>query len=264
MSVTEPSQLVHAYGPQVHILKSPFHETLLARLCAPETFQPEINNLVSHLYQQLLVSAMNQEFPRERFTAPTRMTEFHPDQKLSGERLQREQSAIVVNIMRAGTYPSHVCYETLLSVLDQKVVRQDHIFAARVTDSANHVTGTAISATKIGGGKEGSMVIFPDPMGATGHTMVTAMSYYKEKVPGKARKMIGLHLIVTPEYLRQVLQAHPETVIYALRLDRGLSDEAILRTPPGTHWFQERGLNEKGYIVPGGGGFGEIMNNSFV
>jgi uracil phosphoribosyltransferase len=33
---------------------------------------------------------------------------------------------------------------------------------------------------------------------------------------------------------------------------------------PGTFWDEERGLNEKQYIVPGGGGFGEIMNNSFV
>jgi len=33
---------------------------------------------------------------------------------------------------------------------------------------------------------------------------------------------------------------------------------------PGEFPDREKGLNEHGYIVPGGGGFGEIMNNSFV
>src|SRR5579871_4030081 len=101
MSFTESSQLKHAYGPQVRILDSKFHEGLLARLCAPETFQPEINDLVKNLYRHLLISAMNQEFPRESFKAPTRMTEFHPDKSLSGERLKHDQQAIVVNIVRA-------------------------------------------------------------------------------------------------------------------------------------------------------------------
>ena len=29
-------------------------------------------------------------------------------------------------------------------------------------------------------------------------------------------------------------------------------------------WEKERGLDDKQYIVPGGGGFGEIMNNAYV
>jgi hypothetical protein len=45
-------------------------------------------------------------------------------------------------------------------------------------------------------------------------------------------------------------------------LDRGLSDEKILHTVPGTHWEKEKGLNQFQYIVPGGGGFGELMNNT--
>jgi uracil phosphoribosyltransferase len=73
-----------------------------------------------------------------------------------------------------------------------------------------------------------------------------------------------MHLIVTPEYLKKVTSQHPEVQIYALRLDRGLSPQAVLNTLPGAHWDQEKGLNSKGYIVPGGGGFGEILNNSFV
>jgi len=257
-------EIEHCYGHQVHILNNRFLDGLLARLCAPETYQPEINHLVEILYNQLLITAMNQEFPTENFETSTRMTAMHPDKKLSGQRLQHDQRAIVVNLARAGTYPSHVCFDTLHYALHYEVLRQDHVFAARTTDGKNQVTGTELGATKIGGDKNNAIVLFPDPMGATGNTIISAISHYKNRVQGNAKKMIALHLIVTPEYLKGVLSAHPEVVIYALRLDRGLSTQAVLETPPGTHWDQEHGLNDKQYIVPGGGGFGEIMNNSFV
>ena len=52
--------------------------------------------------------------------------------------------------------------------------------------------------------------------------------------------------------------------VYALRLDRGLSDDDVLQTVPGTYWDRERGLTDHQYIVPGGGGLGEVLNNSFV
>jgi uracil phosphoribosyltransferase len=207
---------------------------------------------------------MNKEFPLESFSQATRMTSMHPDQKLSGLRLNKSQRAIVVNLARAGTYPSHVCYDTLHYALHYDNLRQDHIFAARMTNAENQVTGTDFGASKIGGDKENAIVLFPDPMGATGNTIITALSHYKTKVQGQATKMIALHLIITPEYVKRVTTAHPDVVIYALRLDRGLSSEAALKAPLGKLWEQERGLNAKDYIVPGGGGFGEIMNNSFV
>ena len=258
------AELEHHYGPQVHLLNNPFLAGLLARLCAPETYQPEINHLVQILYNQLFIAAMNQEFPQESFETATRMTAMHSDQLLSGIRLKHDQRAIVVNLARAGTYPSHVCFDTLHYALHFDSLRQDHIFAARTTDGKNQVTGTEIGATKIGGDQQDAIVLFPDPMGATGNTIISAMQHYKTKVPGKAAKMLALHLIVTPEYLRNVLKQHPDVVIYALRLDRGLSPEAVLKAPLGQYWDQEKGLNSKDYIVPGGGGFGEIMNNSFV
>ena len=73
-----------------------------------------------------------------------------------------------------------------------------------------------------------------------------------------------MNLIVTPEYLRRLTTDHPDVQIYALRLDRGMSPPEVFETLPGTHWDKEKGLNEKQYIVPGGGGFGEIMNNAYV
>ena len=38
----------------------------------------------------------------------------------------------------------------------------------------------------------------------------------------------------------------------------------VLKTQPGERWDEEKGLNGKQYIVTGGGGFGEVLNNAFV
>lgn len=254
----------HHYGPQVHLLDSPFFNGVLAKLCASETRQPEINRLVELLYTHLIATAVEQEFRSEEVSRPTRMTEFHPDVKLKTRLIDSSQQAVVVNLARAGTWPSHICYDFLHHALPAENIRQDHIMAARVTDPQDSVLGTFFGGMKIGGDVKDRILIFPDPMGATGNTIVTSIDHYKNQVKGPARRYIALHLIVTPEYLKRVLTAHPDVVVYALRLDRGLSPRQVLETEPGQHWDQEKGLNDKDYIVPGGGGFGEIMNNSFV
>jgi uracil phosphoribosyltransferase len=254
----------HHYGPQVHLLKSPSLEGALARLCSPDTTQPQITALVKTLYTHLIRSVIDRELPREEYEIPTRMTSAHPKVLLKGQRTRAQTRAICLNLARAGTVPSQLCYETLHENLDPQGVRQDHIFASRVTNDTHHVTGCEFGASKIGGDQQGAYVFIPDPMGATGNTLVAAVDHYKKKVPGKVAGYLALHLIVTPEYLKRVLTTHPDLKIYALRLDRGLSSEAVLKTPLGQHWDQERGLNDSDYIVPGGGGFGEIMNNSFV
>jgi uracil phosphoribosyltransferase len=258
------SELEHRYGPQVHILSDPVMSSWLARLCSPSTFQPQINSLVSLLYTRLTHTAMNAEFPEKRVRIPTRMTASHPEAPLETSVIDPETRAVTVNLARAGTYPSHICFDLLNQVMDPQRVRQDHILASRMTDDAHKVTGTTLGGAKIGGDVEGAMVIFPDPMGATGNTLISAVNHYKTVVGGRAAKYLALHLIVTPEYLKNVLSAHPDLVVYAVRLDRGLSPQDVLATAPGTHWEKERGLNDRHYIVPGGGGFGEIMNNSFV
>jgi uracil phosphoribosyltransferase len=124
------------------------------------------------------------------------------------------------------------------------------------------VIGTDLGGLKIGGDVNGRMVVIPDPMGATGSTIDTAMRLYSQH--GVARKYIAMHLIVTPEYLAGLTKKYPQLIVYALRLDRGLSPAKVLSTIPGTDWKNERGLNEKCYIVPGAGGLGEVINNSYV
>lgn len=256
--------LKHHYGSQVKILENHLYSGLLAELCHPQTFQPKINQLVQLLYQFLIAECTRLEFKTMDFIEPTRMTENHPEQKLKGMKLNPHQKVTCVNLARAGTYPSHICYEFMHNFLNPQNIRQDHIFASRAVDINHKVTGTDLASHKIGGDINDHIVLIPDPMGATGGTMINAVNHYKQQVNGIAFKYIALHLIVTPEYLKKVTTHHPDVFVYALRLDRGLSTEAALKSEPGLLWDQEKGLNSQDYIVPGGGGFGEIMNNSFV
>ena len=73
-----------------------------------------------------------------------------------------------------------------------------------------------------------------------------------------------MHLIVTPEYLKKILALPIDIQVFALRVDRGLSESHVLNSPLGLYWDQEKGLNSKQYIIPGAGGLGELLNNSFV
>lgn len=258
------SEIEHRYGPNVHVLANPFLLTQLATLCAKTTAQPAINRLVGLLYTDLVRTVINAELPRKSLAVPTRMIDSNPRGIFHGEGIDPEVRAVTVNIARAGTLPSQITYDLLNELLEPRLVRQDHLIMSRMLDEAQQVVGAGVGGAKIGGDVDDAFLLFPDPMGATGGSLDTAIRLYKEKVPGKPRRIVALNLIVTPEYLRHLTVAHPDLVIYALRLDRGLSPPDVLATVPGERWAEERGLDDHQYIVPGGGGFGEIMNNSYV
>jgi uracil phosphoribosyltransferase len=256
-------ELDHAYGDSVHILADPFLLTHLAFLCAENTQQPAINHVVRDLYRYLIKAVLNGEFPRVVKSIRTRMAASTEQGVWTGEVLDTAVKSVSVNIMRAGTLPSQVCYDFLNKTLDPKLVRQDHVVMSRLTDDKGHVTGSRFGDSKIGGDVDGAFVLFPDPMGATGGSLSEAITHYKHKVAGRAKKYVTVNLIVTPEYLRRMKADHPDAVVYAVRLDRGASSADVLKEKPGVRWAEESGLTEKQYIVPGGGGFGEIMNNAF-
>lgn len=261
------SEREHGYGKNIHIISDPFLHSHLASLCAEDTFQPVINELVTTLYSSLLKIVVNQEFPQVQKVTRTRMAAAHPEGVFQSPIIDSEVPVVTVNLARAGTLPSHVCYTSLNYFMNPKTVRQDHISIARRTGADSQVTGSDVTGHKIGGTVDDSIVLFPDPMGATGSTLVEALDLYKKSAltaGKKAIKYIALHCIVTPEYIKKIQAKHPDLIVYALRLDRGLSTERALAAVPGTFWDEERGLNQSQYIIPGGGGFGEVMNNSFV
>jgi len=195
----------------------------------------------------------------------TRMITQHPAEAVyRGLALARDTKVVTVGIARAGTLPSQVTYEILNTVLDPQAVRQDHLFMSRLTNERGEVTGVDWHDAKIGRDVADRFVFFPDPMGATGSSMVGAMKHYRDKLDGTPLRLIALNLIVTPEYLKRVTTEVPEARIYALRVDRGLSAAAVLESVPGERWSEERGLNDVQYIVPGAGGIGEVLNNAWI
>lgn len=265
------SEKKHSYGKNIHLLNAPFHEKLLSRFCTEKVVQPEANTLVRSLTEFMLSQAVNLLFPRSKQVVKTRMSSTHKEAEFEAELLDESTKVIVVDLMRAGILPSLVCYEGLHEFLPYKNLRQDHILLNRKTNEKEEVVGINLSGHKVGGPVDGAFVLLADPMGATGSTICNIISFYNDHLTkinpsykGKPLKYIALHFIVTPEYLSKVKTYSDQLEVFALRLDRGLSSAEILKAPLGEKWSEEKGLNEKQYIVPGAGGIGEILNNSFV
>jgi len=257
------AEISHSYGPNVHILADAFLLTHLAFLCEQNTQQPAVNSVIRDLYQYLIRAVLNHEFPRKVATVRTRMININERGVWTGEILDPNQKTVTVSVLRAGSLPSQVCFDFLNKTLNPTLVRQDHVIMARKVDDKGQVTGSYLGDSKIGGPVDDAIVLFPDPMGATGSSLAHLVSHYKNNVPGKARKFIAVNLIVTPEYLKCLKEQHPDLVVYALRLDRGASPKEVLSQKPGEAWDKESGLTDKQYILPGGGGLGEIMNNAY-
>lgn len=260
----EAALLPHSYGSQVHLLADPVLLTLLARLSRADTLQPEVTWLIRDIYEQLVHIVIANELPRTRAEIRTRMFTATPAGVWAGSLLDGATRVVTVAIARAGTLPSQVAFETLTRLLEPDAVRQDHVYMNRITNESGQVTGVSVAGSKIGGDVKDAIVIVPDPMGATGASICRAAAMYKDLGGGLPTKLIAVHLIVTPEYLKALHDAHPDVIVYAVRLDRGLSSPEVLNTEPGQRWEEETGLNERQYIVPGAGGLGEVLNNSYV
>ena len=177
---------------------------MLARLCAKGTVQPEINRLVGELTRMLVHEVVAAEFPREPMAVPTRMIDVTPRGVWRGDAIATATPAVVVAVARAGLLPSQVAYDFLNQVLLPEGVRQDHLALARTVDDKGGVIGAGVYGSKIGGPVDGAMLLIPDPMGATGSTISKVIEQYGAETYGRPGKIIAVHLIITPEYLRHV------------------------------------------------------------
>ena len=260
----DQSGIEHHYGANVHLLSNPFAMSALARVCSPDAVQPEVNHLVGMLYDHLLGHVASTVLCQRHVEVPTRMAEFTPAGVYRGQCIDRDQRVVVVDIARAGILPSHRFYEGLHYIVDAANLRQDHVVASRTTDPDGKVTGVTLDGSKIGGPIDKATVIFPDPMAATGSSLAGVIDHYKNVVTGEPANLVAVHLIVTPEYLKRMTKQFPSLKIFAIRLDRGLSNPEVLDTVPGSQWDHEVGLNETQYIVPGAGGVGEVLNNAWI
>jgi len=258
------AEIEHQYGPKVHLSRDPYLLTLLARLCTSKCVQPDFNRLITELYRQLIARVVGKELPRRRVEMPTRMKATTPQGVFVGEVLEPATRAVVVDVARAGILPAMVVFDVLNHVLEPEGVRQDHVVMSRTTDEkTGAVTGVTMSMSKVAGDAAGAILIVPDPMGATGGSICAAVDLYNKEGMLPPSKVLLLNLIVTPQYLKRVTDTHPDAEVYAIRVDRGMSPPEVLKEIPGARWDEENGLNEIQYIVPGGGGFGELINNAY-
>ncbi len=253
----------HRYGDRVHLLANVHILSMLARLSSDAVHHPEMEDLLRAIYQALILAAAGNELPRVAGEVRTRMAAQHPEAGFyRGPVLDPAARVVVSDVIRAGIVPAQTCFEMLARALPDASVRMDHLTLSRIADSQGRVRGAELTSGKIGGRVDGAVLMLPDPMGATGSTTLRVVQHYLEH-HGRPARIVALPMIATPEYLRAVLSKVDNLCVYAARLDRGLSSPDVLASVPGTHWERERGLDEHGYIVPGAGGMGEVLSNSW-
>lgn len=258
------NEVAHKYGDNIHILSNPVMQSLLSQFSSPNMPRIMLNRYLEIFYRELFFSSANLIFNKERSVIPTRMKEHTPNGVWTGNTIAYDSKVVMVDLARAGTIPAFIGHDLFNCFVNPENIRQDHFYINRSVNDVGQVEGVDVSGSKIGGGCEKSYVFFPDPMGATGSSLSFVADYYKNNVEGVAKKYIALHLMVTPEYIRRIQKDHPDMEVFALRLDRGASDDEVLSSMPGTFPEREFGLNEMDYIVPGAGGVGEILNNAYV
>lgn len=255
--------LTHHYGDDVRLFDDAFLATLLSRIGSPNTGTAEVPALVRTAYQRLMHEMLSMEFPRTEQRLATRMTAQEPRAFVTDRLFHRDTKLVICSVIRAGMLPAQACYEAAIEVLPPENVRLDVLNMSREVDANGRVSGVRLDGTKIGGPVDDAVVLLPDPMGATGGTVCRAVQVYRE-LGGTPHAIAAAHMMVTPEAVRKVTDECPGVRIYAGRLDRGLSTERALAATPGEFPDEERGLNDVQYIVPGAGGMGELLTNSWV
>lgn len=261
----DPRELAHDYGSNVHVLNDPLLLSLIARAGFPGTEQHIVRQAIGAFYRHAIHYAAT-EFQTMKGNVPTNMRHYTEHGVYRGP-LPVLDDVVLVSIERGGAKPTQDLAD-YLSLISGGSVRIDSVTAERQTNDQGEVIGCKLSAAKIGGHIQGKTVLIPDPMGATGFTLRDTRDGYRGKIPlngrtqdyGKPRVMIALHMIVAPEYLRLMKEECPEVVVFAGRVDRGLSPPHVFNTYLGQRWDEERGLNEHQYIVPGAGGIGELLS----
>lgn len=254
----------HGYGPGVHILEDAWTAAATAKLSSPDCTHTELVQVVRALTTRLATTAFGRELPTSERSVRTRMAEKHGELGTwRGEALDRAAEVVVLDVIRGGIIPSQTCFELLSLVHPIERLRLDHLNMQRVPGEDGRVDRVELTGSKVGGSIEGSTLVIPDPMGATGGTILRALEHLKA-AHGMPSRLILIPLICTPEFLRAVQTLDVDLSVYTARVDRGMSDRDVLASPLGARWAEERGLDDEDYIVPGAGGVGEVLNHSWA
>lgn len=254
--------LEHNLGDNVYIVDDLYSFSLLAKLSQEETQQPFVNIILKELYQVLLTHTVSTFFPKKIQTFKTRMFKEHEKGTFEAKVIDNNTNVLVCDVARAGMIPAQLCFDKLNLYLNPNNVIFDHIMASRDISLSDSSINTVLAGMKITDNFSDGIILIPDPMGASGTSINKVINLYKEK--HKNIKVIVMHLIITPEYVRRINSLHKDVEIIALRYDRGLSSDKILKSKIGEFFDEEKSLTETKYILPGAGGLGEVINNNDV
>jgi uracil phosphoribosyltransferase len=290
-------EVEHEYGIHVHVVFNPFILSGLARLAAEnsESTLPvhEDHNLVRSLYSLLTARIMKDELTSRTVETPTPMKAYVRERGYYRGPANTNilETAMIVGLSRAGTIPAIQVQESI-SLMTGEGLRTDHIMIERQSEEGV-VKRVEIGRSKIdrdpstGKSNTRKTIFVPDEMLATGTTLLTIYELYTGLAPNEQgikfempTRIVAMTLVSTPEGIRtatkkvdEYRRERPELPpldIWTTRVDRGLSNEVILKsklgsfpaakyptkgeTPPDV----ERGLNEAGYVVPGQGDRGRL------
>lgn len=211
----QSARMLREVLPGVFRVDHPLVDHLVTRLRDKHTGTAEFRALVHHL-SVLLLWPVTEEFRRgaRRVETPLEAGEF----PVLAEQL------VVVPILRAGLGMA----EALVQVLPEAQVY--HLGLYRNEESLEPVVYYSRLPTDL----RGRRVLVLDPMLATGGSAAAAVSILKQK---GAERVALVSLIAAPEGIRRFRDRHPDALVYAATVDRG--------------------LNERGYIVPGLGDAGD-------
>jgi len=256
-------ELNHEYGEQFHFYSNPYSTTLVSQIGHPQTTQKDLFFYIRKSYEYLLQQMMSYYFPKVIRSVETRMHQSTERGIYHGHVIDPTLSFCLIDIARAGMIPAQTCFEFLSFFYPTSQLTQDHLFVQRMTNEKGQVTGAHFHDSKTTKNIDQKILVIPDPMGATGSSMIKVVDHYHKNSKGTPAAICAMHLIVTPEYIQKIKKECPQLQVFALRLDRGFSTEAALKKKPGTLPKEESGLNEIQYIIPGAGGMGEVLNNNF-
>lgn len=200
----------------VHVLNHPLIQHKLTLMRDKTTSVVSFRNLLNEI-GALMTYEICRDLPMESVAIETPM-EAMQCQRIAGRK------AVLLSILRAGTG----MLDGMLSVMP--TMRVGHIGLYR-----DHETLEAVEYYfKVPSDLEQRDVIVVDPMLATGHTAVAALSRLKARQP---RSIKFACLVSCPEGIATFQNTHPEVPIYTASVDRQ--------------------LNDKGYIMPGLGDAGD-------
>ena len=202
--------------PQVHVVTHPLVQHKLTLMRNKEASSTSFRTLLGEL-----AMLMAYEITRD---VPTQLVEVEtPLEKTMGPIIDGKK-LVFVSILRAG----NGMLDGLLRVVPN--ARVGHIGLYRDPNTLEAVE----YYFKMPTGMNERDVIVVDPMLATGHSAVAAITRLKQLQP---RSIKFLCLLAAPEGIATLRQAHPDVPIYTAAIDRQ--------------------LNEHGYILPGLGDAGD-------